>query len=99
MPYLKPRDREKFYSLLAILNGLEFESAGELNYALTLLAHRYVASKGIKYQNLNDVMGAFSGASQEFYRKIVAPYEELKIKENGGVAHEVYLNSEGVKNA
>jgi len=38
---------------------------------------------------MNDVMGALSGASQEFYRRHVAGYEDECIKKNG----DVYVNS------
>jgi len=30
-------------------------------------------------------MGALNGANQEFYRVVVAPYEDAKISENGSV--------------
>lgn len=46
---------------------------------------QYVKNKGLSYQTCNDVMGAISGAGYEFYRRIVAPYEEGKIAENGDV--------------
>jgi hypothetical protein len=34
---------------------------------------------------MNDVMGAFTGAQAEFYRRDVAPYEDAKIQQNGDV--------------
>lgn len=45
----------------------------------------FLTDKEKKYQDHNDVMGALEGAKQEYYRRIVAPYENEKIKENGDV--------------
>jgi len=33
-------------------------------------------------------MGALEGAKLEFYRRVVVPYEEKKMKENGDVYNE-----------
>lgn len=90
MPYIAPEDRER---LVAEFNGLDVpemlgeacETAGELNYVFTLIAQSYVKSKGLRYQNLNDVKGALQGALAEFDRRIVGPYEDKKIAENGDV--------------
>jgi len=61
------------------------ETAGELNFALTLLVAEYIQRKGLNYQNINDVMGALEGAKAEFYRRVAAPYEDTKIQQNGDV--------------
>jgi hypothetical protein len=46
----------------------------------------YITDKGpYNYQTLNDVMGALAGAQMEFYRKVVAPYENKKEIINGSV--------------
>jgi hypothetical protein len=42
-------------------------------------------AKGKNYQTVNDIVGALEGAKMEFYRRAAAPYEDLKIKENGDV--------------
>jgi hypothetical protein len=34
---------------------------------------------------VNDVVGALDGAKAEFQRRVVAPYEDKKIRENGDV--------------
>jgi len=34
---------------------------------------------------MEQMMGALSGAVQEHYRCVVAPYEEMKIEDNGAV--------------
>ena len=37
------------------------------------------------FQDLNELIGALECAKQELYRRVVAPYEEDKIEENGDV--------------
>lgn len=59
--------------------------AGELNYAFTELIIKYIERKGLSYQTINDIVGALEGAKMEFYRRVAAPYEDKKIKENGDV--------------
>jgi len=60
-------------------------NAGELNYLFTCLIIDYMELNGTKYQTINDVVGALEGAKLEFYRRVAAPYEDVKIKENGDV--------------
>jgi len=82
MPYIKQEDRER----LANINYREdIETPGELNYLVTLLALTYIRKHGLNYQHINDVVGALEGAKLEFYRRIAAGYEDVKIKENGDV--------------
>lgn len=59
------------------------QNAGEMNYLFSLIIQRYLAEFGKNYQHINDCLGALGCASQEFYRKVVIPYEDQKIKENG----------------
>lgn len=61
------------------------EGPGDLNFLLTTLALDYLRQRGLSYQTINDVMGAFSSAAQEFYRRVAAPYEDTKIAQNGDV--------------
>lgn len=60
-------------------------NAGELNYQFTMLAIQYVNDMGLSYEVLNGVVGALESAKAEFQRRVVAPYEDRKIKENGDV--------------
>jgi hypothetical protein len=76
MPYIKQDKREvaRRYPL----------TAGELNFAITLLIKRYW-SLSKDYQQINDIIGALEGAKAEFQRRVVEPYEDTKIKANGDV--------------
>jgi hypothetical protein len=84
MPYIKPQDRPKFDDA-AVKIGTSAECAGDLNYAITVIAHTYLKKKGIRYANINEVMGALECCKLELYRAIAAPYETDKIIENGPV--------------
>jgi hypothetical protein len=80
VPYIDQIAREE------ILSGREPETAGELNFAITLLADRYLARKGgIRYAHVNEVMGAMECAKLELYRRLAAPYEDRKMAEAGDV--------------
>lgn len=81
MPYIKQSDRGP----LTPAAIREPETPGELNYQITVIVQRYFYNNGRNYQAINDVLGALDGASKEFYRRIAAPYEDTKIKQNGDV--------------
>lgn len=82
MPYIKKVIRD---SLLKDTRWVIPTSAGELNYMITLLIHDYLRENGNNYQAMNDIIGALDGCKMEFYRRKVAPYEDIKIQENGDV--------------
>lgn len=86
MPYITPGARERFGILDEVPPA---RSAGELNYVLTRLIGDFVQDQGLNYQSINDVVGALEGAKVEFQRRIVAPYEDGKIKANGDVYQSV----------
>jgi hypothetical protein len=81
MPYIKPEDRVALYFEPSDTP----QNAGELNYILTKISHRYWEDNGKNYQAFNDIIGALEGCKLELYRRKVAPYEDIKIKENGDV--------------
>ncbi len=61
------------------------QNAGELNYKITQVINEYLKEFNTCYDTFNDVIGALEGAKLEFYRRVVAPYEDEKIKANGDV--------------
>lgn len=87
MPYIKQEDRHKWDDLA--LNALERlvgvpddKVEGELNYFITKLLHiKFKPS----YHNYNKVIGLLECIKQEYYRREVATYEDIKIDENGDV--------------
>jgi len=82
MPYVNEEAREH-------IEGYENpRNAGELNYAITLTALEYMGEKPFCYQTFNDIIGALEGAKLELYRRMIAPYEDTKIEENGDVYYD-----------
>ena len=87
MPYITKEQRPKIDELINPLidhiKSLPIEDQdGSLNYLITKTI------KGVypvKYFHVNRALGVLSAVTQEFYRRIVGPYEETKIKENGDV--------------
>lgn len=83
MPYISPDNQKEFDALIKEIGKADIKTAGELNFLFTKLAIQYVATNGLRYQNMNDVVGSLEGAKQEFYRRVVAPYENQKAYEVG----------------
>ena len=77
MPYIKPNRRD------AIHHGSPLQSSGELNYAITRLCIRYINQHGLSYAVCNAVLGVLSAVPRELYRRVIAPYEDIKKEENG----------------
>lgn len=85
MPYIKAEDRPAIDEGLLLALGA-IDDPGKLNYAISTLVWLYTQSQEkINYTLLNEVMGAMESAKIGFYRRVVVPYEEKKIKENGDV--------------
>jgi len=80
MPYILNKDKERLNEC-----KIDINTAGELNYKITILVLSYLNKHGKSYKVINDIIGALECSKLEFYRRIVAPYEEVKIKENGDV--------------
>lgn len=78
MPYVEQNKRHRAETYGA-------HTAGELNYLLTCCVDDYMKNHGMSYASMNDVIGALEGAKLEFYRRVVVPYEDKKMKENGDV--------------
>lgn len=88
MPYIKETSRtfvdDKIEKIIEVI-----ETEGELCYCIYAILVRFC--KKFKKDNLfcfNIIarcISAIECAKLEFYRRIVAPYEDIKIKENGDV--------------
>lgn len=85
MPYINPNRRQQLDPLLNEL-GSRVKNVGELNYAicrLGVLLMKQLPHGG--YASLSAVRGAMIDASDEFWRRLGIPYEELKRAENGDI--------------
>lgn len=74
-------DGQIFHSI----NMEQIDKPGELNYAITEMMINYLNRKGVSYTNMNEVIGVLECAKLELYRRMTAPYEDMKIDENGDV--------------
>lgn len=72
MPYItKERAHELKWDLTP-------QTSGELNYCITELLLEYLEDSEKRYQDYNEVIGVLECAKLELYRRLVAPYENLK---------------------
>jgi hypothetical protein len=91
MPYIPQEDRYRYDKLIDdIVDELEEIDDTQLvkghhNYIMYTLALKLADRLGIRYATLQDIIGTFDCCKMEFYRKVVAPYEELAIEKNGDV--------------
>tara|TARA_R110000751_G_scaffold6560_2_gene27728 strand:+ start:3906 stop:4196 length:291 start_codon:yes stop_codon:yes gene_type:complete len=92
MPYITKIDRKKYEKaiddivLQLNLSGLDgFYPVGDLNYIITTIIKKTLDRQGVRYQTANAVVGALECAKLELYRRLIAPYEDEKVKSNGDV--------------
>lgn len=60
-------------------------SNGELNFLMTSLGLLYLRRHGNSYNTITDVKKTLREAADEFSRRLLAPYEDTKIIQNGDV--------------
>lgn len=69
----------------AIDTGALIETKGELTYVLYRMMLEWLKEGPNNFDRRADAIAAVECAKLEFYRRIVAPYEDQKIAENGDV--------------
>jgi len=87
LPYIKTSNRTKYNTvlkeLIKTLKALPPEEVdGELNYVITKLLKEIYP---LRYFHINKAIGVLECAKLEYYRRVAAPYEDLKIQESGDV--------------
>lgn len=86
MPYINEKNREALdpaiTRLVDELDKLVCDD-GDVNYTITKIIT--ACYPPISYMCLNKAMGVLESVKQEFYRRVVAPYEDKKRAENGDV--------------
>ena len=99
MPYIKKELREEvdteINSLVSGLKNLIEDNssirAGVLNYTITkLIDGLYGPLEKAGYKDYNEAIGMLECCKLEFYRKAAAPYEDLKLRENGAVLDTIH---------
>lgn len=87
MPYIKKESRTNIDGMIDQLARLlsEFDQDkvdGALNYTVSTLLNKLYKDK---YFDFNRALGVLNAITLEFYRRKVAPYEDVKIEKNGDV--------------
>ena len=92
MPYIKKIDRKKYEkSIDEIVRTLNLEGidgfypVGDLNYIISTIIKKTLDRQGVRYQNVNAIVGALECTKLELYRRLIAPYEDEKVESNGDV--------------
>ena len=85
MPYIVQARREAFQDFLEKTKSLRIDTAGELNYLITMLGQIYLTTHGTNYRVFNEIIGALECAKIETYRRQIAMLEDMKKQENGDV--------------
>lgn len=89
MPYIEQKERLRWEQVLNEFDeaiSTHVPSAGEMNYLITSFLHRWLQLVGIRYINLNAVIGIIECAKLELYRQVAAKYEDGKKDGNGSVS-------------
>jgi len=87
MPYIKKDARPAIDVLLApVIKHLqslpEQEQDGVFNYTITKIIKNLYPKR---YFHFNRALGVLSAVTHELYRRVIGPYEDEKIRENGDV--------------
>lgn len=87
MPYIEKNKRIRYekglQEILSILNTVPKENVdGELNYVISMILKNLYQPN---YYNYNRAIGVLESVKQEYYRRVVAPYEDKKIDINGDI--------------
>lgn len=86
MPYIKQEARtQRMKEALIVLKG-EIQNKGDLNYVICQLTGMLIEKTGgMGYTNVSNWIDGVHGAERELTRRLLNPYEDLKIQENGDV--------------
>ena len=85
MPYVKPYARKNLDKIVEYMLKQGVMPTGALNYILFKFCKEWIARTGESYSNYKTFLGELDCCKDEIYRRLVAEYEEKKIKENGDV--------------
>lgn len=87
MPYINKVQRgmwDEFIEQIEAEHNNSHIEMGEINYFVSRLLWRQF-HQNKSYKKANEIVGVLECIKAEFYRRVVAPYEDVKIQENGDV--------------
>ena len=95
MPYTEQDDRTlEMRQAIGILKE-EIKNKGDLNYTICeLVGQLILKTGGMGYTNISNWIDGVHGAERELTRRLLNPYEDEKIRENGDVESFVALLSQ-----
>ena len=79
MPYLT--EKRKQY----LDEGGPMQTKGDLTYIAFVAALTYLRDMGSNHDNISDTITALERAAHEVERRVLDPYEDKKILENGDI--------------
>ena len=82
MPYIKPIDRIVMDQVIAIMEKAGVQVNGDLNYILYKFCKKNIKPS---YNNYKNFCGELRQCATEIERRLLGPYEDEKIKENGNI--------------
>jgi len=82
MPYIKQEDRAQMDDVVSKMIRCKAEPDGRLNYVLFKLCYHGVVPS---YRNYKNFIGELNECVAEIRRRLLAPYEDKKIIDNGDV--------------
>jgi len=84
MPYIKPETRLHIdYYIEDLLSYIN--SKGDLNCLISELVGRLILNTKISYTQISEWIDGVHGAERELTRRLLNPYEDIKIDENGDI--------------
>ena len=82
MPYVKKEYRELMDEIVSHMGDNGVIADGDLNYILFAFCRRHIKPSYNAYKNF---CGELRQCATEIERRLLAPYEDAKIKDNGDV--------------
>lgn len=93
MPYIKPFRRQELDDKMStLLTEVPQCTSEEMNYIISRLMNEYTNKQELDYQICNTAVGILECVKLEFYNKLITPYENTKIHENGKLYNEYHTN-------
>ena len=86
MPYIPDDQRDELDDVKRLPR-----TPGELGYLIAAEISSYLSGKrldkgsALRFSDYNEVLGVLESAKLEYYRRVIAPYEDGKLKVNGDV--------------
>lgn len=85
MPYISKQSREKYSLIKHLIDDLNIETKGDLEYLVFLLMKKFMHTRENRYSNLHDCVYAAQHCADEFRRRFLDKREDEAREQNGDV--------------